>query len=122
MKRDWEKIRKLLEVADEQTSLVGDIYEPKDGEWFNRNNMVEYLYHFNLIKDSGLIGTNSAIHAGGRMCIDNLTMKGHDFLEAMKNDTTWKKIKEHFKTKGVDMTIDLIMAVAEKIVMKQLGL
>jgi len=41
-----------------------------------------------------------------------LTFAGHEFLDAIRNDTVWNKTKETFKIKGLDMTFDLIKTVA----------
>ena len=37
-----------------------------------------------------------------------LTLQGHEFLEAAKDDTRWNRAKSQFKEKGVPMIFDVL--------------
>ncbi|WP_265754876.1 DUF2513 domain-containing protein [Avibacterium sp. 21-594] len=38
----------------------------------------------------------------------NLTWQGHEFLDKIRSDTAWNKIKQIIKTKGIDLSFEAI--------------
>lgn len=44
-----------------------------------------------------------------------ITDSGHDFLNSMRNDNLWSRIKTHFKERSVDMTIELVTSVGKRL-------
>ena len=44
--------------------------------------------------------------------ITRLTWYGHEFLDAINNDTVWEKTKKSFASSGVSMTFELVKSVA----------
>lgn len=94
MKRDMDLVRKLLvyieeeERADGRNGLMVSIEGYSDQE-------VEY--HLRLLVGAGLVTT--ALADDGEVDFlstwpTGLTWEGHDFLEAARNDTIWKKATE----------------------------
>lgn len=45
---------------------------------------------------------------GYREKLECFTWKGHDFLDAAKDDTLWNKAKEKFLIPGVSFTFDIL--------------
>lgn len=70
----------------------------------NFNQYAEYVYHFRLlIDDVGLIDGKIQDYSGGASIIfRGLSMQGHETLDAMRNDTLWKRIRENAKAVGVE--------------------
>lgn len=106
MKRNMNKVRELL-IKIEETG-VDDTYYTDDQE---------ECYHLRIMKDGGLVEGWVADDGVDGMTaeITRMTWKGHEFLDAIRDDGVWEKVKTHFKEKGVGMTIDAICTVAGNI-------
>nr|DAW75361.1 MAG TPA: protein of unknown function DUF2513 [Caudoviricetes sp.] len=46
----------------------------------------------------------------------NLTWLGHEFLDKIRNEAAWNKIKNIVKSKGVDMSFDVIQTVGQIVI------
>jgi hypothetical protein len=71
----------------------------------------ERLYHLELLRDAGLIeahitydGRDNPISAH----VKRLTWAGHDFLDAMRDDTLWKQTKENVIKPGASWTFEVL--------------
>lgn len=110
MKRDFELIRKLLfyfeDKPDPQSVKCPEI-EGYDG--------LTIKYHLLLMAQAGLIDYEPELTKTGRIVrviAFNLTWDGHEFLDAIRNDGTWNRIKTFIKEKGATLSFDVIKAVA----------
>ena len=105
MKRDMDIVRLLL-LRIESLSL-GDTY-------YTDNQ--EECYHLKIMLDGKLVDgwVESDGVDGFTADISGLTWKGHEFLDTVRNDSVWDKVKQHFKENGVGMAIDTIVTVAIK--------
>ena len=99
MKRDFELIRKLLLEVEGETVNFGS---------FTHDQM---FYHKALLIESGLAdGPSPDYDSGGgseipdRVVIRKLTSEGHDFVDAVRDEGRWMKIKEWIRTSGKIMT------------------
>jgi hypothetical protein len=118
MKRDMDLIREIL------------LYRESDGDHKipNDYNDEQIAYHVQLLIDEGLVEGNVIWqHLGERQVpsgyfITRLTMSGHDFLDASRENKVWEKAKGTFKEKGVGWTIDVLKAVCIQIVKSHVGL
>jgi hypothetical protein len=45
-----------------------------------------------------------------------LTWQGHEFLERIKRDTVWNKVKELAMNKGIDLSIEVIKSLSAKVI------
>ena len=83
MKRDDDYIRTLLfdyeSKSDWQFMMPGDTFDAPDDERRER-------YHVDLMMDIGLL-----THFGETTF--RLTATGHDFLDAIRDDTNWNRTK-----------------------------
>ncbi|WP_323972485.1 DUF2513 domain-containing protein [Aeromonas hydrophila] len=116
MKRDWEIIRAILTKIEDDVSFQKRFLELSD---FNKATLDEcYVIaeHMRLLIDAQLVRGEMSQRLGVNIVSGftarGLTFAGHEFLDAIRNDTVWNKTKETFKIKGLDMTFDLIKTVA----------
>ncbi len=85
---------------------------------FPEERHYEMSYHVELLEEAGLVyGHMSKTISPGPsdFAAIRLTWEGHELLDAIKNDTIWKKTKESFVSKGLSMTFDLVKSVAVNI-------
>ena len=121
MKRDWDLLRDILTCIEEN-----DTTHLSDSDW-NR----ERAYHVWLLLDERLIaGLESQRDFDGAISdftwqpVPMLTSRGHDFLDAIRDDTVWQKTKDHTAKAGGAVTIGLLINLAtyylaEKLCIKQ---
>lgn len=116
MKKDWIIIRQIL-LRLEEAPTPNTYLRAKDFEHFSEQ---EVAYNIRLLKEAGYIeaifqesrtGSNEINAAMAR----RLTNSGHELLDTIRNDSIWSKIKETFRSKGVEMTFDLVISVGKKI-------
>lgn len=79
----------------------------------------EVAYNMRLLSEAGYIKANILESSSGDGQIASalarsLTNAGHELLDTIRNDTVWGKVQETFKTKGMEMTFDLVIAVGKK--------
>lgn len=111
MKRDWDTVREILMRLETKGPQEHSLRLSS----FPEGRREEISYHVELLEEAGLmyghmskqLGTGPHDFAAVR-----LTWRGHELLDAIKNDTVWKKTKESFISKGLSMTFDLLRSVA----------
>lgn len=122
MKRDWVIIRQILlrlEEADTPNTFV----RAWDLDTFDEQ---EVAYNIRLLKEAGYIDAIYLESKTGDGHINNamakrLTIAGHELLDTIRSDTIWAKIKDAFRTKGVDMSFDLVLSVGKRIAEQAMG-
>jgi len=118
MKRNWDTIREIL--------LMTEGLEP-DTELtlsnFDNDREAEIIYHVRLLEEAGLINVEitDMLSAGSIFDLGSLTGDGHEFLDAIRSESIWKKTQHKFIEKGGVMTFDLIKSVAIKLSMVAMG-
>lgn len=112
MKRDWELIRKILIKLE---SKVDDT--PLDSESFKGVYPEKVIYHYKILAQAELIQIEDSSTMGEEdYSAINLTWSGHEFLDKIRNETAWNKIKNIIKSKGVDMSFDVIKTVGQIVI------
>jgi hypothetical protein len=118
MKRDMDLMREILLVTESDgTYKSADHYTQR-----------EIAYHVKLLIEAGLIeGVVACENENGRQvpvayAISRLTMAGHDFLDAARENKVWEKAKSTIKEKGVGWTVDILKAICIQIAKSHLGL
>lgn len=99
MKRDFDLIRRILHDAEDMPAMSTISNIPALGgtkfryEGFDTNVIAE---HVRLLIEAGLMEGTVApgMESGALIQVKRLTWKGHDFLEAMKDDSIWAQAKE----------------------------
>lgn len=117
-----ELIKKILLHIEVSPNFNEPIQTSVDGY-----EIIDYMYHVKLLREAGFIEifTNQPISVMGTVpsyfptC---LTWEGHEFLEATKNPTIWKKVMLTIKEKGSGIPIEILKALLIKESLKQFGL
>ena len=103
MRRNMDLIRQLLLRMEGETSTQYDfnVEDVDDLEkWYN----IDLLVQANLVRGVEVHwaadGTGPYPHTKGLVA---LTWEGHDFLDAVRNDSVWQQASEKAKAGGLDM-------------------
>jgi Hypothetical protein (DUF2513) len=85
----------------------------------------QLIYHSALLVEAGLIDgairTDAQGYPNGVASI-RLTWKGHEFLDAARNDSIWQKTTGAVRSKGISLTFDLLKELLTATIRGQLGL
>lgn len=108
MKRNWDIVRYVLLEVEARKNENDQLFVSND------YSDSEIVYHLELLIEAGLINCDTVTMGGGpgSFVIDRLSWEGHQFLDAIRDDGAWKKIKKKVSESGVGMTFEVIKAVA----------
>ena len=121
MKRDPEIIRKLLLFFEEKPdvslveakSIKVDCYDPGTIQ-----------YHIDLMYEAGFLScetTSSSISDRLIYALPfRLTWKGHEFLDAARSDTIWKKAKEVLGNKALTVSFEVLYKLLSRLATEDL--
>jgi hypothetical protein len=95
-----------VEIIDDFVKSVGEV-DPLElpkalGQKFE-NKPKTVLYAVRMLSDAGLINKCVTVGADGEWAFDminDITFAGHEFLECIRNSTTWIKTKEIARKTG----------------------
>lgn len=110
MKRDMELCRKILFRIEEDTSgrPISDLkIEGYSAEDINYN--CKLLYQEGFVEDY-------TPYFRSQYSVGQLTWEGHDFLDKVREETVWNRIKEAVAQKGATLTFEIIKSVAPSII------
>jgi len=135
VKRDWDLLRWILnevESCEGGYPIVltnGAMYSSAHYKLDIGERNFENVYeHILLLGDSGLAKVRDlgrAFNGPSGAVIDHLTMAGHDFLEAARNDTAWNKAKALAGKAGgtsVGVFKDILTSIIKNEIKKHTGL
>lgn len=117
MKRDLDLIRKILLEAerDESESGLVDFLIPG----YSHDQIG---YHVYLLKDAelieGHIGFDNESVKVGSCGIYRVTSAGHDFLDDIRNDSVWARVKDKLERFGGDASLEVVKTLAAQIVVE----
>lgn len=116
MVKNWAIIREILRQL-EAAKTANTTLNAKDFPAFPEQ---EVAYNMRLLDEAGYIKANILESKSGDGHIaaalaGNLTNSGHELLDTIRNDTVWGKLQDTFKTKGIEMTFDLVIMAGKKI-------
>jgi hypothetical protein len=122
MTRDWEVIRAIL-IRLEEANTPNAVVNMKDFDGIEEQRIA---YNIRLLRDADCIEANIHESSTGDNLISvaiarRLTPKGHDLLDSIRNESLWGQIKERFQSKGLDMTVDLVISVGKRIMESMLA-
>ena len=110
LKRDMDLCRKILFKIEEQyidTAL-------SNLELENYDNF-QIAYHCKILNEAGLIDYYNAQYADNSLyffSVVSLTWEGHDFLDKIREDTTWNNVKKIIKDKTLPFTLEVAKTIA----------
>ncbi|MDZ4196666.1 MAG: DUF2513 domain-containing protein [Candidatus Izemoplasmatales bacterium] len=82
----------------------------------------EINYHIMLLNEAGLVeALDLSSHGGLEWKSKRLTWKGHEFLDASRNETIWNKAKSSIREKGLSLSFDLVYKVLIKMMSMELN-
>jgi hypothetical protein len=119
MKRDFDLIRKLLFYFEEKPDTAS--VECPEIKGYKE---LTIKYHILLMAQAGFIDYEPELTKTGRIIrviAFSLTWEGHEFLDVIRNEGTWKRIKDFAKQKGASLSFDVIKAIALHGVKKLIG-
>lgn len=116
MIKNWEIIREILVRLEESLTPNTEL----NAKIISAFPEQDVAYNMRLLHDAGYISAVFLETDGAEGLINfahakHLTNAGHELLEIMRNKTVWGKVKETFKTKGLEMSFDLVTTVGKKI-------
>lgn len=107
MKRDMDLCRKiLLEIEEAEEDILN-----LEIEGYSQK---EIKYNCKLLYENGFI-EKFENYIDDSFSVEELTWAGNDYLDKIRNDNVWNKIKSVIKQQGIPMTITGIKIIAEKI-------
>lgn len=122
MKRDLDLLRDIMIYLEENLVPGGNIQSTNislcDGSDEEYKKLSE---HIKLLIEDGFIETSKPMMMGGFaiFIILRITSKGHDFLDALRNDTVWNNTKEKMKEIGgftLGIAIDIAKGYLAKLI------
>lgn len=111
MKRDWDLVRKILlaceELGDTSSALEANGIEGSDAETVS--------YHMSLLIEAGLIKghCSQGMNDPMRCFATSLTWEGHEFLDKVRSNNVWNKVKAVAREKGISLSLDVIKIAAK---------
>jgi len=88
-------------------------------EW----SKAQVTYHVKIMGQAGLLEVfDISTNDGTEIYPTSLTWAGHDYLDAVRSDTVWARVKKHLAKVGGEAPIDLIRQVATQLLMQSLEL
>lgn len=121
MKRDMELVRKLLFFFEEKPSPEHVKVPPIEGY-----TEILIKYHCVLLNDAGLIFCEEVKSSTSDRPIYvipfELTWAGHEFLDKIRSDTAWAKMKAQAQEKSLTLSFNIVNELAQRAVISTLGL
>lgn len=135
MKLDWDYIRELLICVEDERNLFSDA--PKEPKWTDQTEaafmqeMAEFrkiegrlFGHLEILLDNDFLagitiqrdlsgGFHYSIHS------PRLTLRGHELLAELRSKELWERVKGIAKSKGIELTFDIIKSLG-KVALKQI--
>jgi len=118
VKRDIELIRMVMLAAEESK----DPYELVDPK-FEGHNETEISYHIALLDDAGLLhGQDRSAIGVFRWSAGALTWAGHEFVEAVRDDSVWKEARAITAKSGDGTVFEILNKALMQVLEKRTGL
>lgn len=118
MKRDMDLVRKILFALEARSSPKAVFVLPIEGY-----DELTVKYHLLLLAQAGLIDFEPEMTKTGRVIrplVLGLNWAGHEFLDAVRSDTVWRKVIKYGKDKGGSLPFDLAKAAALNLLKKSI--
>ncbi|HLO32744.1 MAG TPA: DUF2513 domain-containing protein [Anaerolineales bacterium] len=116
MKRDMDLARKILLMVEQQPTYRQKITLDIPGY-----SSEEISYHVLLLAEANLIETEISSRQSAEYKPKRLTWEGHEFLDAVKQDARWKKVKDVMEDVG-GFVFEIAKPVAISLIKQQIGI
>lgn len=109
MKRDWDTIRRILLAVEALPTMDCQI----DSTNLHPIDPEEAAYHMRILIESGLLVGACREAIGPSYCFAHrLTWSGHEFLDAIREESVWQKIKLSARKQGISLSVELIREIS----------
>jgi len=121
MKRDMDLVRQILLEIEAAPSQKNTGFSDKITDQFTHK---EITHHIELLDDAGLICAEATHYFDSTVDwkIDRLTWRGHEFLDAARDQNRWDQAKRTISEKGGSLTFDVLKAVLSQLARQAVGL
>jgi len=103
MKLDWELFNDILKRVEELPA----------GDSLHLDDPLE-VEHALLLHDAGMIELlDVSSHGGKAVIIERLTIRGHNYLSHIQNQTVYNKVKNFIKNQGGNVAFDILVEIAK---------
>jgi Hypothetical protein (DUF2513) len=109
MKRDMDLVRNLLLEIEEWDDSPGERTLGKRNEGISEQKIYD---HLEIMAEAGLI---IGMRTAGAYYPDRITWNGYDFLDAVRNESTWQRTQDKIKSSFGTLPFDMVKAVAIEI-------
>ena len=120
MKRDMELVRAILLAMEAHAAgFAPDTFTIRGYD----QEVIQH--HVWLMEQGGLVTASDVTvqgEAGPVALPGSITWAGHDFLDTVRNDNVWRKVKAELKDRGISLPFSLLQALAIKIAASLVGL
>lgn len=113
MKRDWDLIRKILIAAEEKRP--GEHLSNEDIDGCDPQLVAA---HMDMLHDAGYIEARFSRSNSLAAILLKITYSGHDLLDTMRSDSAWSGIKNVAKSKGLELTFEVVKQLGKVVVDK----
>lgn len=125
MKRDLDLIRKIMLTLEDKMEYGKNFKSATLFEIMREESLtIEKLsYHVGLLVEGGLIKAKEYKYQSGEptdYLINTITSQGHDFIDTIRQNTTWNQIKEKAHEIG-GFSISLLIDIGKEYLKKQIG-
>ena len=118
MKSDMDLVRRILLDIEASPVTQGWIALEIEG-----HNSDVVSYHVRALTEAGLIDAiNLSDKSGIAWMPKRLTWEGHEFLEAARDDSIWRKAMQRIGTGAAGVTFDILKAMLYSLGREKLGL
>lgn len=120
MKRDMDLVREILLKVEGNTEAFG-----MDSVEIEARSQQEIGYHIKIMVEAGLLEAGDRTHMGADAMLwhsVSLTWRGHEFLDAARDNTRWNGAKKLVAEKGVAVSFDVLKDVLAFLAKQTLGL
>lgn len=110
MKRDMDLIRLILLKIEEEyrsTAIINLEIEGYDKE--------TVAYHCKILNDADWISYYDADYADDEIndfVVGSLTWDGHDYLDKIRDNSQWKKVKDTISKHGLSFAVDTVKIIS----------
>lgn len=126
MKRDLDLIREIMLVLEDKIEY---------GKIFQSAHLIEVIqdktlsaeklaYHVGLLVENDFIKAKEYKYQSGEptdYLINTITSQGQDFIDTIRQDRTWNKIKDKSSNIG-GFTLSLLVDIGKEYLKKQIGI
>ncbi len=115
MKRDFDLVRKLLFFLEEKADMSPILWtDPPQIDGYNKE---EVKYHLILLYQGGLVDGEPMRSTSSDRIIDmgavfSLTRDGQEFLQKIRSDRVWEKVKQKTASAGWNLTFQALSIVS----------